>query len=311
MDWLEITVQTEAEAVEAVADLFYRLGSGGVVIEDPDELHRKANSGEWDAFELRPELFLMTKPQVKGYLPINEDLPRKREELSFELAEIMARIDKEPCGMTSKLVKEEDWANSWKAYFKPLKISQRLVVCPTWEEYQAESDELVIQLDPGMAFGTGSHATTFMCAGFLEKYLQSGANVIDVGTGSGILAMGAALLGAAKVLALDYDAVAVKVATQNVQLNDLERIISVRRNDLLHGISEKADLIVANIIADIIIRLFPQLGQILLPGGIFISSGVIGERREDVIKAAEQCGFYLVEEQAQDDWVAQVWKMKE
>lgn len=307
MDWLEITVVTEKEAVEAVADLFFCLGSGGVIIEDPEELQRVANSGEWDAFELPEESLQMTRPQVKGYLPCNEELPQKIEELTNELTEIMFRIGQEPCEILSKTVQEEDWANSWKAYFKPLKLGDRLVVRPSWEEYQAKEGELIIALDPGMAFGTGSHATTSMCCGFLEKYLRKGQKVLDVGTGSGILAMASALLGASEVLALDYDPVAVKVATENVQINNLEDKITVRKNDLLQGVTEKADLIVANIIADIIIRLFPQVGDNLLAGGFFVTSGVIEERRQDVMQAAAS-GFELVEEKCQNGWVAQVWK---
>ncbi len=311
MDWHEICVKTDPEAIEAVADLFHRLGSGGVVIEDPEELRKIAQSGVWDAFELPEESLHNARPQVKGYLPDNEELPRKMEELEFGLSEIMTRLDKEPCDLTSRLVREDDWANSWKAYFKPLKISDRLVVCPSWEKYQKGPGELVITLDPGMAFGTGSHATTSMCARFLEKYLSAGDKVIDVGTGSGILSISAALLGAGEVLALDYDDVAVKVAEENVQLNMLQDKITVRRNDLLQGVTQKANLIVANIIADVIIRLFPQVGERLLPGGFFITSGIIGEREEDVVKAAGDCGFVLLDKLFREDWLAQVWQVKE
>lgn len=310
MEWQEICVKTDPEAVEAVANVFYSLGSGGVVIEDPSELQRMAQSGQWDAFELPEESLTMTHPLVKGYLPFNEELPRKLEELTTELAEIMTRLGKEPCALTIKLVQEEDWANSWKVYFKPLKIGARLVVRPTWEEYQAEPDDLVVVLDPGMAFGTGSHATTTMCAHFLEEHLRPGARVIDVGTGSGILAMSAVLLGADEVLALDYDAVAVKVATENIVLNDLQNKITIRQNDLLTGVELKADFIVANIIADIIIRLLPQVKERLLPDGLFVSSGIIGDRRDDVVGVAEGLGFILLEEQIQEDWVAQVWQLR-
>jgi len=309
MEWQEICVKTEPEAVEAVADVFYRLGSGGVVIEDPAELRRMASSGKWDAFELSEESLNRTHPLVKGYLPFNKELPGKLEALETELAEIMTRLGQEPYSWTSTLVNEEDWANSWKAYFKPLRISRRLVVRPTWEEYQQEEDDLVVVLDPGMAFGTGSHATTSMCAGFLEKYLQPWDQVIDVGTGSGILAMSAALLGASKVLALDYDAVAVKVAAENIAQNNLEEKITLRQNDLLAGVDYRAHFIVANIIASIIVRLLPQVKEHLLPEGYFVASGIISDRREEVVSAAVGLGFVLIEEQVQEDWVAQVWQM--
>lgn len=311
MKWQEICVRTEPEAVEAVAEVFFRLGSGGVVIEDPSEVRRMAQSGQWDAFELPDESLTRICPQVKGYLPFNEELAGKMEDLEAELAEIMTRLGKEPCCLSIKAVQEEDWANSWKAYFKPLRIGQRLVVRPSWEEYVAESGDLVIVLDPGMAFGTGSHGTTVMCARLLEKYLQPGEKVIDVGTGSGILAISAGLLGAGEVLAIEYDPVAVKAATENVRANSLEAKITVQRNDLLTGINMKAHLIVANIIADIIIRLLPQVSGSLLPEGIFIASGIIQDRRNDVVRAAEGLGYVLLEESVQEDWVAQVWKMRE
>lgn len=311
MDWQEISVATEEQAVEAVADLFYQLGSGGVVIEDPKLVEQMAASGQWDACELPEGVLKLRQPIVKGYLALNEELPGKLEELYSELDEIAMRIGGEPGKVSLRLVNQEDWANSWKAYFKPLKIGERLVIRPTWEPYQAGAGELVLDLDPGMAFGTGSHATTAMCVRLLEKHLQPGHYVMDVGTGTGILAMTAALLGAEKVLALDVDTVAVRVAADNIRQNDLAKVVATRVNNLLVGIEEKADLIVANIVADIIIRLLPQAVACLKPGGRFIASGIIGERRDDVSKVAGQLGLSLVEEENQEGWVAQVWQVKE
>lgn len=307
MDWQEISIAAEADALEAVAEVFFRLGSQGVVIEDPAELKSKAESGLWDAVELPEEALEQALPVVKGYFPFNEELPGRLEELQTELAEIMARMGQKSYPMVLKTINEEDWANAWKAFFKPTKIGERLVVRPTWESYEAAPGEIVLDLDPGMAFGTGGHITTVLCARFLEKYLRPGWQVLDVGTGTGILAMGAARLGAGNVLALDNDAVAVKTARENIVQNHLEDKIQVRQNDLLQGIDLKADLVVANIIADIIIRLLPQAEESLEPGGLLLVSGIIGDRIADVVRAAGELGFKLVEEAREQDWAAQVW----
>lgn len=311
MEWQEIAVTALPEAVEAVAQCFYELGSGGVVIEDPTLIKARINEGKWDAFELSEEMLQRPYPVVKGYLPVNADLPAKLEELKDCLEEILSRLGEEsPGAVQFSILQEEDWANSWKVYFKPLKLGKKVVIKPTWEDYQAQEGELILEMDPGMAFGTGTHITTSMCAAFLEKYLQPEDRVYDVGTGTGILAMMAALLGAQSVLALDYDQVAVKVASENVVHNGLEKVVTVQQNDLLSGIAGKADIIVANIIADIILRLIPQVQVRLKQGGIFLASGIIEERRAEVIEAAQGAGFTLLDEQIKDEWVAQVWQLR-
>lgn len=311
MEWQEIAVTALPEAVEAVAQCFYELGSGGVVIEDPTLLKTRINEGKWDAFEISEEVLQRPYPVVKGYLPVNAELPAKLEELKDCLEEILSRLGQEsPGAVQLSILQEEDWANSWKVYFKPLKLGKKVVIKPTWEDYRAQEGELILEMDPGMAFGTGTHITTSMCAAFLEKYLQSGDRVFDVGTGTGILAMMAALLGAESVLALDYDQVAVKVAGENVAHNGLEKAVTVQQNDLLSGIAGKADIIVANIIADIILRLIPQVQVRLKQGGIFLASGIIEERRPEVIEAAKGAGFTLLDEQIKDEWVAQVWQLR-
>lgn len=311
MEWQEIAVIALPEAVEAVAQCFYELGSGGVVIEDPALLKTRINEGKWDAFELPEEILQRSFPVVKGYLPVNEELPAKMEELKNGIEEILARLGEEsPGAMKLTILQEEDWANSWKVYFKPLKLGNKVVIKPSWESYEAPEGEIVLEMDPGMAFGTGTHITTAMCAAFLEKYLQQCDLVYDVGTGTGILAMLAASTGAYAVLALDYDQVAVKVATENIWHNGLAKRITVKQNDLLSGIEGQADFIVANIIADIILKLLPQVKTHLRAGGYFLASGIIEERRPEVIQAAEATGFRLVEERIKDEWVAQVWQLK-
>lgn len=311
MEWQEITVKAKPEAVEAVADTFYQLGAGGVVIEDPELLTRMAASGLWDSYELPEESLNRTCVLIKGYLPVNEELPEKLEELKTGLAEIALRLGQQPCEVVLATINEEDWANSWKVYFKPLKIGNHLVIRPTWEPYTAAEGEIVLDLDPGMAFGTGSHATTVMCARYLEKYVKPDDFVIDVGTGTGILAMSAARLGAKEVMAIDCDLQAVRVARENIKNNQLENRIQVIHNDLLVGIGREADVLTANIITDVIIRMLPQARKCLRPGGIFIVSGVIAERRDELVDAGRSFSFVLLEESREEDWVAQVWKAKE
>ncbi|HHZ17591.1 MAG TPA: 50S ribosomal protein L11 methyltransferase [Clostridia bacterium] len=311
MKWQEIAVVALPETVEAVAECFYELGSGGVVIEDPALIKTKIEEGQWDAFELPEEILEQNFPVVKGYLPVNEELPGKLEELKNGLEAILARLGKKaPGGVKLAILDEEDWANSWKAFFKPLKLGSRIVIKPSWESYQAREGEQVIELDPGMAFGTGTHITTAMSAALLEKYLRMGDVVYDVGTGTGILAMMAATLGAHSVLALDYDQVAVEVARENIVQNGLEKIITVRQSDLLAGVEGKADLIIANIVADVILRLIPQAWVHLKEGGVFLTAGIIKERKAEVAAIAEANGLTLLEEQCQEEWVGQVWKFK-
>ena len=310
MEWQEITVITGPDAVEAVAQCFYQVGSGGVVIEDSALLKTKINEGKWDAFEFPEEMLQRSFPVVKGYLPVNEELPPKLEELKRGIEEIMARLGQAPGTITLATVQEEDWANSWKAYFKPFKLGNKIVIKPSWESYQAGEGEIVLEMDPGMAFGTGTHITTAMCAAFLEKYLQPGDRVYDVGTGTGILAMMAASIGAQSVLALDYDQVAVRVAGENIAHNGLEQLVTVKQNDLLDGVEGKADFIAANIIADIILKLLPQVQARLRTGGLFLASGIIEERQAEVRQTAQAAGFELLEERSKEEWVAQVWRLK-
>lgn len=309
MEWMEVCVASESVTVEAIADTFNNFGSGGVVIEDSSELRDLAESGKWDAFELPKEAFKETLPVIKGYLPFNDGYEAKLEMLKTAVAEITVRMDTQPAKISTKIVNQEDWANSWKKYFKPLRLGRRLVVRPTWEEYTPEAGDIVLDLDPGMAFGTGGHVTTAMMASLLEEYVKPGMEVIDIGTGTGILAMFSSRLEANHVLALDNDDVAVKVACENIENNGLAHDIRVRKNDLLSGIKDKADLIAANIIADIIIRLFPQAKECLKKEGLLLVSGIISDRKEEVLKAGQKWGFELQKEKEEEDWIAQVWML--
>ncbi len=201
-------------------------------------------------------------------------------------------------------VNEEDWANSWKQYYKPLKIGERIVICPAWESYTPVEGELVIRMDPGMAFGTGTHETTRLVIRLLESYTRVGCRMLDVGTGTGILAICASRLGASLCRAYDIDPTAVRVARENIADSGLENV-TCDQSDLLRQVSlegGKYDLICANIVADIIIRMTPDVGAYLAEGGVILASGIIAERCEDVVAAFEANGFRVIERLVDNDW---------
>jgi len=212
--------------------------------------------------------------------------------------------------LTTCEVNEEDWATSWKQYYHPVKVSERFTIVPTWEDYEPKnSDEIIIELDPGMAFGTGTHPTTVMCLQALEKLVKPGDIVIDVGTGSGVLSIGAALLGAGKVIALDLDPIAVKAATENVKLNDVDKIVEVHEGNLLDKVeTREADIVVANILAEVIVTFTDDAYAVLKPGGTFITSGIIRAKKEEVKSALEKSGFAVEEVLMLEDWVSIIAK---
>ena len=203
---------------------------------------------------------------------------------------------------------EEDWANSWKAYYKPIEIGERMVIVPAWEKYDAPEGKLVVRMDPGMAFGTGSHETTRLVIGLLEKYVRGGERVLDVGCGSGILAICAAKLGAKECKAYDIDPVAVKVARENIKDSGLDNV-TCDVSDLLRGVDKSEggyDVICANIVADIIIRMTPDIGAYMNEGAVILASGIISERAEDVIACFEKYGLRVIEKAEENGWCALV-----
>ena len=303
MQWIEVSVKTTHEAVEAVADILTSVGAQGVSIEDPQLINDLRNSGTWELCDI-PEQMNTEIVTVSAYYADDENLKARLDGIEAQLALVEERIGKCRFGNTRfRKVTEQDWANEWKQYFHVTHVGDSLVIKPSWEDYEAKPGEHVIKIDPGMAFGTGTHHTTNMCMARLEKVLKPGDEVFDVGTGSGILAIAAALLGAKDVRAVDIDSVAVKVAKENVAANDLNDKIEVRQGDLLHGTEGQADVIIANIIADIIIMLLADIPGKLKDGGVFLASGIIEERREDVAKAAAAVGMQVDHVDAKGGWV--------
>ena len=303
MQWIEVNVAVTHEAVEAVADMLTSIGSKGVAIEDPQLINDLRNSGTWELCDI-PEQENTEVVTVSAYYADDEKLEKRLAEIEEQLELIEERIGKYRFGNTHfRKVNEQDWANEWKQYFHVTNVGKSLVIKPSWEEYAAKEGEHVIEIDPGMAFGTGTHHTTNMMMERLEKVITPEAEVFDVGTGSGILAIASAMLGAKSVKAVDIDGVAVRVARENVADNGLTEQIEVREGDLLHGTEGKADVIIANIIADIIIMLLKDIPQKLNDDGVFLASGIIEERVPDIEAEAQKQGLVVDAIDHRGGWV--------
>ena len=308
MQWAEVSVDTSHEATDLVSEILQELGAAGVVIEDPALLNEYIRSGLWDYTDLK-ESEETEVVRVKAYWALDEELEGKLQNLSERLASLAQHgIDKGAGAVSWKAVADEDWAETWKEFFHTEKIGARTVIKPTWEEYEAKAGEIVVELDPGAAFGTGQHATTSLCIRALEELVRPGMTVFDVGTGSGVLAIVAAKLGAKRVEAVDFDPVAVRVARENVRQNGAEDVVRTERSDLLKSVAGKADLIIANIIADIIVRLFGEVKGSLAAGGTMLLSGIIEDRLPDVVEAAGRHGFSVAKIEQEKGWAAVIVK---
>lgn len=310
MKWCEISIQTSHEAVELIAEIFRDLGASGVVIEDPELVNDYITSGKWDYTDI--PIAKETEVVVeKAYLPVNGELEGRIQTLQQEIKALESRgVNTAPAVLITAELQDEDWSDTWKQYFHTEKPGERVVIKPTWEEYEPKDDEVVIELDPGAAFGTGTHATTSMCIRQLEKLVKPGMTVFDVGTGSGILSIISAKLGATNIQAVDYDDSVLKIVEENLEQNNVQDIISVAQSDLMQNVHGKAELVIANIIADIIIRLFDQLDEHLEQGGTLLTSGIIEDRIEDVLAAAEKHGYGVVERLENKGWACITFKRK-
>lgn len=316
MKWNELTIHTTEEAVEMITNFLHEAGAGGVTIEEhvDNSKPRDTSLGQW--FEIPPNDIPEGEAKILGYFPEGIALDEVAEQIKRRVEELREYdIDPGQPVYSIREVDEDDWANNWKQYFKPLKVSDRLTIKPTWEEYTPQSDqEQIIELDPGMAFGTGTHPTTSLCLRTLEGVIQPGDEVIDVGTGSGILAIGACRLGASRVLALDLDPVAVSSAAENTRLNGLEDRIQVVESDLLSVLKQGVNtpisvklpvrVVVANILAEIILLFIEDVYEALESGGIYIASGIYKNKEQAVQDALLAAGFEITQTAREEDWVA-------
>ncbi|WP_314584617.1 50S ribosomal protein L11 methyltransferase [Paenibacillus terrigena] len=319
MLWHELTIHTTEEAVEMISNFLHEMGADGVSIEETGSLNRERDTTYGQLYDMPFNDIPEGEAVIKGYFAdvsnpgdlVAEITPRIEELRTFD-------IDPGSYTMDTRVVNEEEWANAWKQYFKPIRVSEKLTIKPTWEPYEAGPGEHIIEIDPGMAFGTGTHPTTSLCLRALESVIQGGEEIIDVGTGSGILAIGAVKLGAKHVLALDLDPVAVTIAEENTQLNQLENEITVHLSDLLQvinrnqednestplGVTLPVQIVVANILAEVILLFIDDVYHALAEGGIYITSGIYKNKEEVVEQALLAAKFTIVDRYREDDWVA-------
>ena len=304
MEWIELIVHTTTQGSDAVSETLMAAGANGTMVEDRADIPDPDKpNGYWEIIDRDMKDKMPEDVLVHAWLEPDDRL-RDR------IAMIRSGLDAMRCEAFGSLtleqanVRDEDWLETWKQYFKPFRAGKSLVIKPTWESYAAQPGDKVIEIDPGMAFGSGKHETTAMCLELLEQELRGGEEVIDVGTGSGILAIGAALLGARHVLAIDIDPDAVRVAKENIVHNGFEDRITAVRGDLLKDRSAVCDVCVANIIADIICAFASPLRAKIRPGGTFIASGIIKEREDEVVRAVTEVGYRVAEVRRRGEWVA-------
>ena len=306
MKWIETKVIFESEdkdlAFDLISNVFYDLGLRGLVVEDP----KIEPAAGWGGGTCRkPE-----QTAVIGYLPKNE----KFGEMRRSLEEQLKRIEKEN-GVLHRVVyveiDETDWEESWKAYFWPEKITEKIVAKPTWRDYVSGPDEIILEIDPGMAFGTGTHPSTALSIQLIEKLIQPGDYFFDVGTGSGILMIAAAKLGAKTVWGIDNDPVAVDIAGKNLLLNRIApEKFKVFHGHLVDGIKQRFDLVAANILTDVIVILLDDVRRVLTADGVFICSGITEENRAVVLKKMIETGFEILEICLKEKWVGIAGKIK-
>lgn len=306
MKWTEVSVHTSNEAIEAVSNIFIEAGSGGVAIENVQDFLSTPDDGFGEIRILENQDYVSEGSLVKAYFPETKNLMELIPEIKQRILALESYgLSIGPNTFSIEDVREENWASAWKKYYHPQQITRYLTVAPQWEEYEPKLDgEIVIRLDPGLAFGTGTHATTRLSLQGLETYIRGGETILDVGTGSGVLSIASSALGAGEIHAFDLDEVAVRSAKENVKMNAYAQNVSVSANDLLKGIEIPADIVVANILAEIIVPLIPDAWRLLKPNGIFITSGIIEAKKELILSELETQGFTILQVLQMKDWFA-------
>jgi ribosomal protein L11 methyltransferase len=315
MNFIEITIFTTHDGIEPVTGRLYTLGINGVQIEDKadfDELI-ETNEPNWGAIDEKLVKSVPDETKVKAYVADNVTGNETLQYIKTSIAELkrfdadnaFGRLEIELSGTS-----EEGWADNWKQYYKPTRIGNRVVIVPEWEDYKAGVGDTVVKMDPGAAFGTGTHETTRLCIEFLEEFVTKSTRLLDIGTGSGILAVTALALGAKSAFGVDIDELATKVALENAQLNGVETRLITRRGNLAENVDGTYNLITANIVADVIMLLAPDVPRHLAQGGIFIASGIIAPREEEVRKELARNGLIVFNSKNQKNWVSLACKRK-
>lgn len=316
MNWLEIFVETSKEGIDPVCGLLYSAGLTGLEIKDEDDFQEFLlnKNREWDYVDDG----LSEEKEGFGVTFYLRDNPAGMEDFAF-IKEGLLRIKKEEdfldlgsLEITVKNIKEEDWANNWKKYFKPFEAGKRLVVKPTWEVYDNKENKTILEIDPGNVFGSGSHETTKMCLEAIEGYVKKGDKILDIGCGSGILSVASVLLGGDFVDCIDIDKNAAQVTAENMALNKISsEKFKAAAGDILTDLEfdkeysgNSYDCVVANIVADIVIELSGMVPRYIKKNGIFISSGIIAEREDEVKENLLENGFSIIETKMMGSWRA-------
>jgi len=299
MKWIEAKVMfgfhNNQFATDLIANIFYDLELSGVVLEDPTVAMMNKEMGKADHNS--------DHYAVIGYIPKNRQVEKKQGNLEENLM-LLKKKNRIQSKIVYREIDEEDWAESWKTFFWPQKIGRRVVIKPTWRKYIADPGDIIIEIDPGMAFGTGTHPTTAMCIIMIENYLKEGASFMDIGTGSGILMVVAAKLGAQSGLGIDKDEDATNVARENLLLNNIQTDhFRVKTGKLFEGVEEKFDLVVANISTEIVVILLEGVREVLACSGTFICSGIIEENHHRVMEKMDAVGLDILETRIKEGWV--------
>lgn len=302
MKWIELSVVVNSEAEESVTAVLQDAGSNGVAIEDAREVYREREDRFGEIFALDPSDYPEQHMIIKAYYNETQFSPSLFDALKEEIAQL-ENVDLDILNVTYQNIAESDWENEWKNYFHPFKASERFYIVPSWETVAQDDKHLYIELDPGMAFGTGDHPTTSMCLKAVEKVVKSTHEVIDVGTGSGILSIAAHLLGAKRIKAIDLDDLAVQVAKDNFDKNHCASQIETTTGNLLNDEHDKYDVVIANILAHVITLMVEDAYARLNDQGYFIASGIIDEKCEEITKQMIHAGFKIIETQHDNGWV--------
>lgn len=302
MDWIEITVTVPTEKTEEAAAIANMTVPYGIYIEDYSDLEQGAL--EIAHVDLIDELLLSKRRDITVIHIYAAESENASEVLSY-LGERLCAVGI-PYETGVVTVDDCDWNENWKKYFKAFPVGKRLAVCPSWGKYDNKENRTVIKLDPGAAFGTGAHATTYLCLQLLEEYVTPQKTLLDIGTGSGILTIAAALLGAKESMGIDIDELSVKTARENAERNGVSKVVSFEMGDLAESVSGRYDIVCANIVADVIIRLFESAAEYMKDNGVLMVSGIIDIRASEVERAAAQHGFKIVKSLERDEWHAYV-----
>ena len=308
MDWMEVTVLTITAGADMVSQILMDAGSSGTMIEDKNDVAlNQRPEVQWDIIDEDIAKRIGDDVKVTGYYEVDAGLADRVRMIEGEVRRIQAMdlgFDAGKLEVLSKTFAEEEWAETWKKAFKPFRLGSHMVIKPGWCDCEIEEGDKVIEIDPGMAFGTGTHETTGMCVELVEKYITPGVTAIDVGTGTGILAIAAAHMGAKDVLAIDIDRVAVRVAEENAKINGFGGLIRCKAGDLLENVDEQADVVIANIIADVIIMMAAPVRKHIKEGGRFICSGISSERKQDVLDELDRAGYTVLDVYERGGWCA-------